>query len=101
MFYQLMSNEMMVTTNLRELFAKLISRLKMKHENMDYIIDFYFREDIIMDAAHLRSVERQVLMLSSSFIIKQKIRVLTAVLKHAVNSKECQPCTVSFFGQQD
>jgi hypothetical protein len=27
--------------------------------------------------------------------------VLTAVLKHAVNSKECQPCTVSFFGQQD
>lgn len=60
----------------------------MKHENMDYIIDFYFREDIVMDAAHLRSVERQVLMLSSSLIIKPKIRVLTAVLKHAVNSKE-------------
>ncbi len=84
MFYQLVK---MVKTNVRELFAKLISRLNMKHENMDYIIDFYFREDIVMDAAHLRSFERQVLMLSSSLIIKSKIRVLTAVLKHAVNSK--------------
>jgi hypothetical protein len=78
--YQLIMSMKLKDSNIEDLILRLTTRLKMKHDNIHVLVEFYLRPTIVLDRDRLTYVDKQIRFLSNNNIVRPIIRITNPVI---------------------
>lgn len=78
--YQLVVAMKIRDSNIQDLILRLTSKLKMKHEHIHVLVEFYLRPTIVLDKERLSYIDKQIRFLSNNTILKPVVRISIPVV---------------------